>query len=160
MYLRRPGGQSQFASPTWIRQAPPGPIQQAQDLIIDNPADDHRVSTLATNVAMSERHFVRRFTAEVGVSPAKFVSQVRVNAARHELEQSGDSVASIARRCGFGSAETLRRSLQRHLGVSPEGYRQRFFHQPHKSAHSHPPDRPQNTNTNNNTNNTNKKERA
>ncbi len=98
MYLRRPGGQSQFASPTWIRQAPPGPIQQAQDLIIDNPADDHRVSTLATNVAMSERHFVRRFTAEVAVSPAKFDSQVRVKAARPALEQSGGGIGRWSRR--------------------------------------------------------------
>lgn len=128
MYLRRPGGQTQFASPTWIRQAPPGPIQQAQSLVIDAPGDDHRVAALAARVAMSERHFVRRFSNEVGMSPARFVSHVRVDAARHELEQSSDTIATIAKRCGFGTAETLRRSLQRHLGVSPEGYRQRFAH--------------------------------
>lgn len=130
MYLRRPGGQSQFAAPTWIRQAPPGPIQQAQELIISSPGEDHRVAALARRVALSERHFVRRFTSEVGVSPAKFVSRVRVDAARHELERSADTVAAIARRCGFGTAETLRRSLHRHLGVSPEGYRRRFAHHP------------------------------
>ena len=129
MYLRRPGGQSQFASPIWIRQADPGPIRQAQELIIDEPAADHRVAALASRVALSERHFVRRFTTEVGMSPAKYVSHVRVDAARHELERSSDTVAAIARRCGFGTAETLRRSLHRHLGVSPEGYRQRFSHQ-------------------------------
>ncbi len=128
MYLRRPGGQSQFASPTWIRQAPPGPIQLAQELVVNAPADDHRVAELAQKVALSERHFVRRFSTEVGMSPAKFVSHVRVDAARHELERSSDTVAAIARRCGFGTAETLRRSLHRHLGVSPEGYRQRFSH--------------------------------
>ena len=128
MYLRRPGGQSQFASPTWIRQAPPGPIRQAQDHIISTPEADHRIASLAAHVALSERHFVRRFTSEVGMSPAKFVSHVRVDAARHELERSADTVAVIARRCGFGTAETLRRSLHRHLGVSPEGYRQRFSH--------------------------------
>lgn len=128
MYLRRPGGQSQFAAPMWIRQAPAGPIRQAQEQIIDEPAADHRVAALATRVAMSERHFVRKFTSEVGISPAKFVSQIRVDAARHELERSSDTVAAIAQRCGFGTAETLRRSLHRHLGVSPEGYRQRFSH--------------------------------
>ncbi len=130
MYLRRPGGQSQFAAPTWIRQAPPGPIQLAQELVVAAPGEDHRVSALARRVALSERHFVRRFTTEVGISPAKFVSHVRVDAARQELERSGDTVAAIARRCGFGTAETMRRSLHRHLGVSPEGYRQRFSHQP------------------------------
>ncbi len=130
MYLRRPGGQSQFASPAWIRQAPVGPIQQAQDLVIGDPGADHRMAALARRVALSERHFVRRFADEVGVSPAKFVAAVRVDAARAELERSDDTVASIARRCGFGTAETLRRSLHRHLGVSPEAYRQRFSHRP------------------------------
>lgn len=140
MYLRRPGGQSQFASPTWIRHAPPGPIRAAQNLIIAEPAADHRVAVLASEVAMSERHFVRRFTTEVGMGPAKFVSHVRVDAARHELERSNDTVAAIAKRCGFGTAETLRRSLHRHLGVSPEGYRQRFSHQP--ANHSSPQKEP------------------
>lgn len=130
MYLRRPGGQSQFASPTWIRQAPVGPVQQAQDLVINDPGADHRVAVLAEHVNMSERHFVRKFAEEVGVPPAKFVASVRVDAARHELERSDDTVAAIARRCGFGSAETLRRSIHRHLGVSPEAYRQRFSHLP------------------------------
>lgn len=128
MYLRRPGGQSQFASPTWIRQAPVGPIQTAQELVIDNPGADHRIAELARNVAMSERNFVRRFTDEVGLPPAKFVARIRIDAARHELERSQDTVAAIARRCGFGTAETFRRSLHRHLGVSPEAYRQRFSH--------------------------------
>jgi transcriptional regulator GlxA family with amidase domain len=128
MYLRRPGGQSQFASPTWIRQAGAGPIRQAQQLVVDDPGGDHRISELARRVAMSERHFVRKFCEEVGIPPAKFVARVRIDAARHELERSGDTVAVIASRCGFGTAETLRTSLHRHIGVSPEAYRQRFSH--------------------------------
>lgn len=135
MYLRRPGGQSQFASPTWIRQAPIGPIQQAQESVIDDPGADHRIAELARRVAMSERNFVRRFTDEVGLSPAKFVARIRVDAARHELERSDDTVSAIARRCGFGTSETLRRSLHRHVGVSPEAYRQRFSHQSIDQSH-------------------------
>ncbi len=126
MYLRRPGGQSQFATPTWIRQAPAGAIREAQDSIVADPGADHRLAELARRVAMSERHFVRRFTDEVGVSPGRFVAMVRIDAARTELTQSEDTVAAIARRCGFGTAETLRRSMQRHVGVSPDAYRQRF----------------------------------
>ena len=139
MYLRRPGGQSQFASPTWIRHAAAGPIRQAQDLVVDDPGADHRVGTLARRVAMSERHFVRRFTDEVGLPPSKFVTRVRIDAARHELERSDDTVAAIAARCGFGTAETLRRSLQRHLGVSPEAYRRRFSHHPRQLSESSTP---------------------
>ena len=134
MYLRRPGGQSQFASPTWIRQAPVGPIQQAQEIVIDDPGADHRIAELARRVAMSERNFVRRFTDEVGLSPAKFVARIRIDAARHELERSNDTVAAIARRCGFGTCETLRRTLHRQIGISPEAYRQRFAH--HTTEHT------------------------
>jgi transcriptional regulator GlxA family with amidase domain len=79
---------------------------------------------------MSERHFIRRFSAEVGVSPAQYVAKIRVEAARQELETSLDTVASIARRCGLGSAETMRRTMLRHVGVSPDAYRQRFAHTP------------------------------
>ena len=126
MFLRRPGGQSQFAAPTWIRQAPAGPIQRAQDLVIDDPGADHSVSELARQVGMSERHFVRTFSRDVGLSPARFVARIRVDTARQALESSSDTVEVIARRCGFGTAETMRRTLVRHLGVSPEAYRQRF----------------------------------
>ena len=128
MYLRRPGGQSQFATPTWIRHAPDGPVRRAQEAIVADPGADHRLGELARRVAMSERHFVRRFTDEVGVPPGRFVTMVRIDAARSELARSDDTVAAIARRCGFGTAETLRRSMQRHVGVSPDAYRQRFSH--------------------------------
>ena len=128
MFLRRPGGQSQFAAPTWIRQAPAGPVQQAQELVVDDPGADHSVRELARRVGMSERHFVRTFSRDVGLSPARFVARVRVDSARQALESSSDTVEVIAHRCGFGTAETMRRTLVRHIGVSPEAYRQRFRH--------------------------------
>ena len=130
MFLRRPGGQSQFASPTWLRQAAPGPVQRAQQCVVDDPGGDHRVGELARRVGLSERHFLRTFTAQVGLSPARFVARVRVDAARQALESSDDSVDAIARRCGFGTAETMRRTLVRHLGVPPDAYRRRFSHRP------------------------------
>ncbi len=75
---------------------------------------------------MSPRHFARTFLAEVGVTPARFVEQARVEAARRLLESSAAGVDEIARRCGLGSAETLRRSFLRVLRVSPSDYRRRF----------------------------------
>jgi len=137
MFLRRPGGQSQFAAPTWIRQAPAGPIQRAQELVVHDPGDDHSVRRLALRVGMSERHFVRTFSRDVGLPPARYVARVRVDTARQALESSSDTVEAIARRCGFGSAETMRRTLVRHIGVSPEAYRQRF-HQPGANATTGP----------------------
>ncbi len=126
MFLRRPGGQSQFASPVWRTPARTEPIRRAQDLIDGDPGGDHRVRVLASRVAMSERHFLRRFADEVGTTPAQYVAAARLDAARRELEQSDDTVAAIARRCGFGTAESMRRTFLRHLGAPPDDYRRRF----------------------------------
>jgi transcriptional regulator GlxA family with amidase domain len=139
MYLRRPGGQSQFATPAWTRQPADGPIRAAQDLVVASPGGDHRIAVLAERVGMSHRHFVRRFTDEVAMSPARWIAAVRIDAARHELERTDDTVDVVARRCGFGTAETLRRSFHRHLGVGPDAYRARFsHHQPHPHPRSRP----------------------
>jgi transcriptional regulator GlxA family with amidase domain len=126
MFLRRPGGQTQFATPVWSERAAFEPVRTAQDLIDIDPGADHRVALLAEHVGMSERNFTRRFTEEVGSSPAQYVAAVRIEAARRALESSDRTVEAIARDCGFGTAETLRRSFSRRLDVSPDQYRQRF----------------------------------
>ena len=126
MFLRRPGGQTQFAAPVWNERADLEPIRRAQDLIDAAPGDDHRVGRLATRVGMSERHFTRRFTEQVGTSPARYVADVRLEAARRRLEVSDETVATIATRCGFGTDESMRRTFAHRLGVSPDQYRSRF----------------------------------
>ncbi len=128
MFLRRPGGQSQFAAPVWRTRARHAPVRRVQDQIDADPSGDHRVSVLAARAAMSERHFLRRFTDEVGLSPARYVAAARLDSARRELEQSDDTVATIAARVGFGTAESMRRTFVRHLGASPDEYRRRFTH--------------------------------
>jgi transcriptional regulator GlxA family with amidase domain len=126
MFLHRPGGQTQFASPVWVPRAERSTVRAVQDLVEAAPDGDHRLPNLAAAAAMSVRHFTRVFTAEVGEPPSRFVERTRVEAARRELEITSDTLDVIARRCGLGSAETLRRVFQRHLGVSPDGYRRRF----------------------------------
>jgi transcriptional regulator GlxA family with amidase domain len=126
MFLRRPGNQSQFAAPVWRTRARAEPVRRAQELIETDPAADHRLSVLARKVAMSERHLLRRFTAEVGVTPARYVATARVEAARRELESGDDTVAAIAARVGFGTAESMRRTFVRDLGAAPDDYRRRF----------------------------------
>ena len=81
---------------------------------------------LAAAAVMSLRHFTRVFSSEVGETPGKFVERVRLEAARGELETTTDTLDRIAGRCGFGSAETLRRVFQRRLLVTPDAYRRRF----------------------------------
>lgn len=126
MFLRRPGGQTQFAAPVWTERAELEPIRRAQDRIDASPGADHRVGLLAQHVGMSERHFTRRFTEQVGVSPAQYVASVRLEAARRALETTTDTVDAIADRCGFGTGETMRRTFARRLGASPDQYRRRF----------------------------------
>lgn len=128
MFLRRPGGQSQFAPAVWTPRAERPSVRQVQDAIESNPSGDHRVAALARRAAMSPRHFTRVFTDEVGEAPGQYVERVRVEAARRELEETDDTVAAIARRCGFGTAETMRRSFVRRVGVPPDHYRRRFGH--------------------------------
>ena len=126
MFLHRPGGQTQFASPVWVRRAERSTVRAVQALVESAPAGDHRVPNLAAAAAMSVRHFTRVFTAEVGETPAKFVERVRLEAARVELETTNDTLDVVAARCGFGTAESLRRVSQRRLGVAPDSYRRRF----------------------------------
>ena len=126
MFLHRPGGQTQFAAPVWMPRAERTTVRAVQALVEAAPAGDHSLARLAAAAAMSVRHFSRVFTAEVGEPPGRYVERVRVEAARRELETTDDTVDVVAARCGFGTAETLRRSFHRRLGVAPDTYRRRF----------------------------------
>lgn len=126
LYLRRPGGQSQFAAPVWLPRARRAPIRAVQELIESEPAGPHRIPELAAHASMSPRHFTRVFTDEVGLAPGAYVERVRTEATRRQLEETDDTVVAIAGRCGFGTAETLRRTFIRRLGISPDHYRKTF----------------------------------
>ena len=126
MFLHRPGGQTQFATPVWVPRAERSAVRAVQDRVESAPGDDHRLPALAAAASMSVRHFTRVFTTEVGQSPGRFVERVRLEAARADLEAGDDTLDVVAGRCGLGSAESLRRVFHRHLGVSPDAYRRRF----------------------------------
>jgi transcriptional regulator GlxA family with amidase domain len=126
MFLRRPGGQSQFATSVWTRPPATDPIRAALDHVHAHPGDALSVSALAGVATMSERHFLRVFAREVGCTPAVYVERVRVEAARHLLETTTDGVDHLATSCGFGTAETMRRAFIRRIGVPPSDYRDRF----------------------------------
>lgn len=126
MYLRRPGGQTQFAAPVWMPRAKRAPIRDVQNAIEAEPGGAHSIPELARRASMSPRHFTRVFTEEVGEAPGAYVERIRTEAARRQLEETDDTVTVIAARCGFGSAETLRRNFVRRLGISPDQYRKTF----------------------------------
>lgn len=123
VYLRRPGGQSQFGAPVWTEAAETQPIRVARDVIHASPEADLRVGRLASDVGLSERHFTRLFRAEVGESPARYIDRVRVEAARAILESETVGLEVVAQRCGFNTSESLRRAFHRRMGLSPSAYR-------------------------------------
>jgi transcriptional regulator GlxA family with amidase domain len=126
MFLRRPGTQSQFSVPLWSRQPRTGPIRTAVSAIHADPGAAHGIAELAGHAGLSPRHLQRRFTAEVGMPPAAYVERVRIEAAQRALTEGDEPVEAIARRCGFGTAETLRRAFHRNTRVTPSDYRDRF----------------------------------
>lgn len=126
VFLKRPGGQSQFSAQLQVQTADRDAIADVQGWIADHLADDLTVDALAERAAMSPRHFARVFRAQVGVTPARFVERARVEAARRGLEESERAVDLIARQCGFGTAETMRRAFVRTMHVAPSDYRRRF----------------------------------
>jgi len=126
LYLRRPGGQTQFAAPVWMPRAKRPSIRDVQEAIEAEPGGAHSVEELARRAAMSPRHFTRIFTEEVGEAPGQYVERVRTEAARRQLEETDDTVVAIASRCGFGTAETMRRNFIRRVGIPPDQYRKAF----------------------------------
>jgi transcriptional regulator GlxA family with amidase domain len=126
MFLRRPGGQSQFSAQLAAQTADREPLRDLQSWISEHPEADLSVPALARRVAMSPRNFARVFTREVGMTPARFVESVRVEAARRRLEESASGVDSVAAACGFGTAESMRRAFLRIVRVPPAAYRHRF----------------------------------
>lgn len=126
MFLRRPGGQSQFSVQLSMQQADREPIRELQRWIADHLGADLSVEALARQAAMSPRNFARVFTREVGTTSGAFVERSRVEAARRRLEESAEGVDSIASECGFGTRESMRRAFIRTLHVPPSAYRSRF----------------------------------
>ncbi len=127
MFLRRPGGQSQFSRYLRNQANKPGPVRDLQSWILENLADDLSVDALAARLAMSPRNFTRVFVRETGMPPAKYVEEVRLDAARQRLEQTRDGIDRIAANTGFGNSINLRRVFERHLQLSPTEYRERFY---------------------------------
>jgi transcriptional regulator GlxA family with amidase domain len=126
VYLRRPGGQSQFSAPLAAQVAERDGIRKLLLWMSENVQADLSVAALAQRASMSERTFARVFNAETRFTPAAYVERLRVDAARQTLESSKKSVKQIARLCGFGTVETMHRAFRRSVGSTPLEYRARF----------------------------------
>jgi transcriptional regulator GlxA family with amidase domain len=126
VFVRRPGGQSQFSSQLVARPARHEALRELQRWIPEHVGDDLAVATLAERAHMSERTFVRSWHRETGTTPAAYVESVRVEAARRLLESTDMTVDAVARAVGLRRAERLHRAVRRQLGTTPGSYRAHF----------------------------------
>ncbi len=126
MFLKRPGGQSQFSAHLAAQASSRTGIQKIQEYVLDNLSADLSVDALAAHAGMSPRNFARVFKRDVGHPPAEFVEAARLDAARRMLVDSSTPLQRIAYMCGFGDAGTMRRAFVRTLGTNPADYRKRF----------------------------------
>jgi transcriptional regulator GlxA family with amidase domain len=126
LFLRRPGGQSQFSRLLEAQASTRGPLRDILVWAVENLDKDLSVENLALHAAMSRRNFTRVFAAELGTSPAHYIEQLRIEAARQLLEDSRENLEEIASACGFSSAELMRRAFLRSVRITPSEYRERF----------------------------------
>jgi transcriptional regulator GlxA family with amidase domain len=132
LYLRRPGGQSQFSAALSLQSTDRKPLRELEAWVLDNLSKPITVSVLAQRVAMSPRNFARVFIKEMKTTPAKFVERLRVETARRRLEESQNSMETIASECGFGNVNSMRNVFQRTLKIPPGQYRRHFRHVKHR----------------------------
>ncbi|MBK0113759.1 MULTISPECIES: GlxA family transcriptional regulator [unclassified Delftia] len=127
MYLKRPGGQSQFSVPLAAQAAQHGGVQAVQQWVMAHLAEPLTLTQMAEQAHMSERHLRRVFQQETGQSPTAFVESARLEAAKQLLEsQAHLPLKTVAARVGLGSEQALRHLFVRHLGITPVAYRDRF----------------------------------
>lgn len=126
VFLKRPGGQSQFSAALTAQTATTGPIDRVRLYILEHPRADLGLAALAEIAGGSPRQLSRLFQAELGMSPTAYVELARLDFARHLLEDSTSPIKSIAYAAGFRSTTTLRRAFLRRIGVTPQEYRLRF----------------------------------
>ena len=125
VFLKRPGGQAQFSVPLSL-QGSEDRFDALHDWMGAHIREDLSLPILAGRAGMSERSFSRHYAKVTGVTPARAIEQLRVDAARRLLCEANLPVKRVATRCGFGSEETMRRSFLRLLAVTPQDYRARF----------------------------------
>lgn len=126
MFVRRPGGQAQF-SPMLAAETRHAPrLASLLDWLPSHLGEDLRVERLAEQACLPPRTLARVFQQELGTTPGQYVERIRLEAASALLSQQHASIATVARLCGFGHPENLRRSFHKTLGISPQAFAERF----------------------------------
>ena len=126
VFLKRPGGQSQFSAHLLSERTTRPNIRELLNWILENLQEKLSVTQLAQKAMMSERHFTRVFQQEVGVSTQEFIERCRFEGATTLLAELTLSLKTVAARAGFTDEAHMRRVFQKKLGITPKLYRERF----------------------------------
>ncbi|URN18500.1 MULTISPECIES: GlxA family transcriptional regulator [Streptomyces] len=126
MYVKRPGGQSQFSVPLSVQTPSGDRIDELRRWIADHLTEELPVEVLAERAHLSVRHLARLFRQRTGSTPASYVEALRVEAARRLLEETDHALPEVAAASGLGSVATLHRAFRRRLVTTPAEYRRRF----------------------------------
>ncbi|MFC3227510.1 GlxA family transcriptional regulator [Marinibaculum pumilum] len=126
MFVKRPGEQRQFSSALASQTAADPAFDRLHAWIVDNLDADLRVEALAARAGMAPRTFARRYARAAGRTPARTVELLRLEAACQALLDPQLPIKQVARRCGFGDEQNLRRCFLRRYGMVPAQYRSRF----------------------------------
>ena len=126
VFLRRPGGQSQFSVTLSSQVRETKALGEVLSWIAESMHMPLSVVSMARRAAMSPRNFTRVFVKELGKTPRQHLEDVRLETVRRLLETTSCDLESLAERCGFSSPEILRRTFSRRLKISPSVYRRNF----------------------------------
>lgn len=126
MFVKRSGGQAQFSAPLAAQLKDPDRFGDLHAWIAANLRQDLSIEQLAQRVHMSPRTFARTYAARMGITPAKSVESIRLEAACRALETGEASLKAVASQVGYGDEQAMRRAFQRRFGVGPRVYQERF----------------------------------
>lgn len=126
MFLKRPGGQAQFSSQLRAQMVDGGPLSSLLAWLQENAHRKISVEDLADQAAMSPRNFARVFARETGMTPARYLDQLRLERAIALLQDGALSIGTVATKSGFSGEEQMRRTFVRQMGITPIAYRKRF----------------------------------
>jgi transcriptional regulator GlxA family with amidase domain len=122
MFVRRPGNQPQLGRLLTVYAGLRRPFDDLLVWMLEHLAEPLTVESLAEQAGMSLRQFMRAFQREKGMSPGRFLDQLRVETARRMIEESDNGLKEIAGLCGFGSVDSMRRAFVRILGAPPGSF--------------------------------------
>lgn len=129
VYNRRQGSESQLSPYLAYRNHVNDKIHQAQNLICHDPQIQWTADRIASEINMSARHLIRKFSEITHTSLAKYIQKIRLSYAKQLMQDKAKSLEDIAYDSGIGTSRSLRRLWQEHYNETPNNWRKKMAHE-------------------------------